>query len=82
MTLNRPYTLFCDSTCDLPEERLLKMDVKLLHLTFEIDGQSYTTETISMPEFYRRMREDAVTKTSQISMGLCEDAFEEEIKKG
>lgn len=80
--MNRPYTLFCDSTCDLPEERLIKMDVKLLHLTFEIDGQAYTTENISMPEFYRRMREGADTKTSQISIGVCEDSFEEEIKKG
>ncbi len=78
----RPYTLFCDSTCDLPEERLAKMDCKILHLSFEIDGQSYTTEEISMQEFYRRMREDAVTKTSQISVGVCEDAFEAEIKKG
>lgn len=79
---NRPYTLFCDTTCDLPEERLAKMDCKLLPLTFEIDGKPYTTADISMQEFYRRMREDAVTKTSQISVGVCEDAFEEEIKNG
>ncbi|MBQ8966747.1 DegV family protein [Ruminococcus sp.] len=80
--MNRPYTLFCDSTCDLPEERLSKMDCRILPLTFEIDGKSFTTETISMQEFYRRMREDAVTKTSQVAVGVCEDAFEEEIKKG
>lgn len=79
---NRPYTLFCDTTCDLPEERLAKMDCKLLPLTFEIDGKPYTTADISMQEFYRRMREDAVTKTSQIAVGVCEDAFEEEIKNG
>ncbi len=79
---NRPYTLFCDTTCDLPEERLAKMDCKLLPLTFEIDGKPYTTADISMQEFYRRMREDAVTKTSQIAVGVCEDAFEEELKNG
>lgn len=79
---NRPYTLFCDTTCDLPEERLAKMDCKLIPLTFEIDGQSYTTADISMQEFYRRMREDAATKTSQISVGVCEEAFEEEVKNG
>lgn len=79
---NRPYTLFCDTTCDLPEERLAKMDCKLLPLQFEIDGQTYTNADISMEEFYKRMREDAVTKTSQISVGVCEDAFEEEIKQG
>ena len=80
--MNRPYTLFCDSTCDLPDERLAKMDCKIIPLTFEIDGKSYTTEEISMQEFYRMMREDAVTKTSQIAVGVCEDAFEEEVKQG
>ncbi len=80
--MTRPYTLFCDSTCDLPEERLLKMDCRIIPLTFEIDGKSYTTEEISMQEFYRRMREDADTKTSQISVGVFRDAFEEELKQG
>ena len=77
--MTRPYTLFCDSTCDLPEERLQKMDCRIIPLTFEIDGKPYTTADISMQEFYRRMREDASTKTSQISVGVCQDAFEEEV---
>ena len=79
---NRPYTLLCDTTCDLPPEQLAKMDCKLLPLTFEIDGKSYTTEDISMPDFYARMRADATTRTSQISVGTYEDAFEEELKQG
>lgn len=79
---NRPYTLFCDTTCDLPPEQLEKMDCKLLPLTFEIDGKSYTTEDISMPEFYARMRKDAVTRTSQIAVGTYIDAFEAELQKG
>lgn len=79
---NRPYTLLCDVTCDLPEERLAKMDCKLLPMPFELDGTTYTTADMSMQEFYRRMREDASTKTSQVSVGVCEEAFEEEIKNG
>lgn len=79
---NRPYVLYCDSTCDLPQERLDKMDCKLLYLSFEIDGKSYTNADISMKEFYKRMREDAVTKTSQISVGVVEEAFEAEIQAG
>lgn len=80
--MNRPYTLFCDSTCDLPEDRLAKMDCRIIPLTFEIDGKAYTTEEITMEDFYKRMREDAATKTSQIAVGVCQDAFEEELKKG
>lgn len=79
---NRPYTLFCDTTCDLPPERIAQMDCKLLPLTFEIDGKSYTTEDISMEEFYSRMRADASTKTSQIAFGTYIDSFEKELEKG
>lgn len=82
MDNNRPYTLFCDTTCDLPEERLAQMDCKLLPLSFEVDGETFTTDTITMKEFYTRMRNDARTKTSQIPVGVYEKAFEEELQKG
>ena len=82
MEKNRPYTLFCDTTCDLPAERLAQMDCKLLPLSFEVDGETYTTDTITMKDFYTRMRSDARTKTSQIPVGVYEKAFEEELKKG
>lgn len=82
MDNNRPYTLFCDTTCDLPEEKLAQMDCKLLPLSFEIDGETFTTDTISMKDFYARMRNDAKTKTSQIPIGVYEKAFEEELEKG
>lgn len=79
---NRPYTLFCDNTCDLPPERVAQMDCKLIPLTFEIDGKSYSTDNISMKEFYERMRADAVTKTSQIAIGTYIEAFEKELAAG
>lgn len=78
----KPYVLYCDSTCDLPPERLATMDCKILNLTFEIDGHEYTDDKISMHEFYEKMRNDSMTKTSQISVGVIESAFEAEIQKG
>ncbi len=78
----RPYVLFCDNTCDLPAERLEKMECRIMPLSFQIDGQTYSTEEISMEEFYKRMREDAVTKTSQINVGDYERVFSEELEKG
>ena len=79
---NRPYRLYCDSTCDLNKEALAKMDVKILQLQYEVDGETFTGDQLPMEEFYRRMRADAVTKTSQISTGTYIDAFEEDIKAG
>lgn len=78
----RPYVLYCDNTCDLPPERLAKMDCRILDLTFELDGKAYTTADIPMSEFYAKMRADASTKTSQISVGQYEKAFGEELERG
>jgi DegV family protein with EDD domain len=58
------------------------MDCKLIPLTFEVDGKSYSTDNISMKEFYERMRADAVTKTSQIAIGTYIEAFEKELAAG
>ncbi len=80
--MNRPYILYCDSTCDLNSDVLAKMDAKILQLVFEVDGESFTNDNISMQEFYKRMRAGATTKTSQISTGVYIDVWEEELKKG
>ncbi|MBO5449567.1 MAG: DegV family protein [Ruminococcus sp.] len=78
----KPYKLYSDSTCDLSKEILNKMEVTLLQLQFEVDGKKYTAEEMSMPEFYGKMRADAVTKTAQIPPSVYEQAFEEDIKNG
>lgn len=74
--------LYSDSTCDLSEEILAGMDVKILNLQFEVDGKVYTAAEMPMSEFYGRMRADAATKTSQIAFGTYEEAFEAEILAG
>ena len=78
----RPYVLYCDNTCDLPPEKLAAMDCKIMPLSFQIDGCSYSTEDITMAEFYKKMREDSITKTSQINVGDYERVFAEELEKG
>lgn len=78
----RPYILFCDNTCDLPAERLEKMDCRIIPLTFEIDGESVSSDEISMPDFYARMRADAATKTSQINVDSYLKAFGEVLEEG
>ena len=78
----RKYILMSDSTCDLPAELYSQMGVKILKLSFEIDGQSHSDGDMDYHEFYDKMRNGSLTKTSQISPAQAEAAFEKQIKTG
>ena len=78
----RKYILLSDSTCDLPPEVTAKMGITLLPLSFEIDGEHHTDGDMDYHEFYDRMRNGSLTKTSQLSPSQVEAAFEEYVSKG
>ncbi|MBQ7186586.1 MAG: DegV family protein [Ruminococcus sp.] len=78
----RKYILMSDSTCDLPPELYSQLGVTILKLSFEIDGQSHSDGDMDYHEFYDKMRNGSLTKTSQISPAQAEAAFEKQIKNG
>ena len=82
MAEKRPYKLYGDSTADLSEEILNGMDVSIISLTFEMNGRNYSDGEISMENFYKKLREGAMSKTSQIAPGTYEEIFEKEILAG
>ncbi len=82
MSAKKGYKLYSDSTCDLSEELLSKMDVTILDLSYEVDSTVYVGSEMSMKVFYDRMRNGAMTKTSQISPAVYEQAFENDIRNG
>ena len=79
---DRNYILMSDSTCDLPPELYSQMGVKIMKLTFEIDGVAHHDGDLDYHEFYERMRKGAPTKTSQISPSQAETAFEKVLAEG
>lgn len=82
MADKRPYKLYGDSTADLSEEILKDMDVEIVKLTFEMNGKTYSDGEISMDNFYKKLREGAMSKTSQIAPSTYEDIFEKDIIAG
>lgn len=82
MAEKRPYKLYGDSTADLSEEILSGMDVSIIRLTFEMNGKTYSDGDISMETFYKKLREGAMSKTSQIAPSTYEEIFEKEILAG
>ncbi len=82
MSEKRPYKLYSDSTADLSEEILKRMDVSIVKLTFEMNGKTYSDGEIPMETFYKKLREGAMSKTAQIAPSTYEEVFEREIKAG
>ncbi len=78
------YVIFTDSGCDVSPELLKKWEVEYINLIFRFDGdeKEHTNEDIGSAEFYDKMREGMVAKTSAINPDTFEAVFEETLKQG
>lgn len=81
--MNRDYVIIADTTNDLPESIIKANDVKLVHLLYEIDGETYGKDKeLSVREFYGKMREGHPTKTAAANIDEIEGLFREAAKAG
>ena len=80
----RDYIIFADSACDISCDLLNEWGVKYcsLSLVFGGDTKEYSDHEIPAHEFYEKMRNGALPKTSAANMGKFYDAFEEIVKEG
>lgn len=84
--MNKDFTLVTDSGCDLPMSYLETEGIKCIQLSFyfENDGDvnTVTNNNINSTEFYARMRDGEVAKTSAPSPDAFETTFREILDKG
>ena len=80
----RDYVIFSDSACDISLDLLNEWGVKYcsLSLVFNDDPKEYLDHEIPSKDFYNRMRNGALPKTSAANMGKFVAAFEEIVKDG
>ena len=79
------YIISCCSTADLSREHFEAIDVRYVCFHYILDGRDYPDDLgRSMPfdEFYRRMKEGADTKTSQVSIQEYLDFFTPFLEQG
>ena len=79
------FILSCCSTADLSKEHFQKRDIRYVCFHFEIDGVSYPDdlgESMDFHEFYKKMADGAMTKTSQVNVDEYVTYFEEFLKEG
>lgn len=78
------YVIVADSACDIPTETLKSWGVVSCPLTFNFtdSDKEYANDEMPTADFYRKMREGGVARTSAVSMGRLEEVFEEFLKAG
>ncbi|MCR5748149.1 MAG: DegV family protein [Lachnospiraceae bacterium] len=79
------YVLSCCSTADLSKEHFQKRNISYVCFHYEIDGEQYMDdlgESMDFHEFYSKMAEGSMTKTSQINAEEFIDYFEPFLKSG
>ncbi len=72
------YVLSCCSTADLSKEHFERIDVPYVCFHYVLDGVDYFDDlgqSLPFEDFYRRMKEGADTKTSQVSIQEYLDFF-------
>ena len=78
------YVILTDSACDIVPETLAEWGVKSISLTFRFNDEDKEYDNDGMPsaDFYNRMRNGSVAKTSAINSERFRLFFEQELKEG
>ena len=79
------YILSCCSTVDLSADYMEKRNIHYLPFHFEIDEVLYDDDfgkSIPLKEFYRKMKNGAMPRTSQINITEYEEYFEGFLSEG
>ena len=78
------YVIFADSSCDLSNEMLAERGVYSVSLSFRFDDsdKEYTNDGMNIKEFYDKMRDGGVAKTSAVNSETFAVEFEKILKDG
>lgn len=77
------YVLLTDSTSDLPKEIVDEFDIKVLPMKFALGGELHVDDgSVSVDNFYEKIKNKSIVSTSQINPGEFEEYFEKYLKLG
>lgn len=80
------YVIFTDSCADFEQKMVDELQLKVLPLTFKLDGKEYANwpdgREISTTDFYQKMRNGAMSTTSQVNVSDFTQAFRPILEAG
>ena len=75
----QPYVIFTESTGDLTPALIEEAELRVLPMSFNLDGQAYRNwpdgREISSHDYYEKLRAGSTCTTSQVTLADYEDAF-------
>ncbi|HIR57994.1 MAG TPA: DegV family protein [Candidatus Gallacutalibacter pullicola] len=82
----KEYVILTDATCDLSPELLDEMGIGVIPMEFEMGGEIFThypdARQMGLHEFYDRIRQGQMPKTTQINRSVYEKYFGEILSTG
>ena len=76
------FKIVTDSTADLPESYTRENNLSIMHLSYSIDGETYTGDKqLDWKEFYSKMRGGHMPTTSQVNPTEAKEILEECLKE-
>ncbi len=79
------YIISCCSTADLSEEHFLQREIHFICFHYMLDDITYTDDlgkSIPFDQFYKKMEDGAMTKTSQVNADEFTEYFRSFLEKG
>ena len=79
------YVVYTDSACDIAPDTLKEWGVLYEELTFKFDDEpdkEYKNYGLPSKEFYSRMRQGRIAKTSAVNVSAFKEGFEPILKEG
>lgn len=80
------FILSCESTVDMPYSYISGRDIPVLFYTYVINGEECIDDMgrdpEALPEFYRKLKEGGLPKTSAVNYAKYLEYFDELLKKG
>lgn len=78
----RKFMITTDTTADLPADYIEKHHIRLMSLSYTIEGETYDLEhSLPVEKFYEMMKNGSLPTTSQVSPQAAADVFESIIKE-
>ncbi|MDF2538759.1 MAG: hypothetical protein K0S76_1780 [Herbinix sp.] len=82
----REYVIVSDATIDLPMEIINQYDIRVIPMGVEIDNVTYShypdERELSIEDFYTKLKNGAVSHTTQITPSIFMDFFGDILKQG
>jgi DegV family protein with EDD domain len=80
------YVIVSDATLDLPAGLVEEYDIRIIPMGFSIDNEEYShypdERELTIEEFYSRLKNGAISQTTQITPVVFTEYFEDVLKQG